>query len=465
MKRLRASWTIVLASLALALCEVAAFVTVRRVTAMVGDVSLPPRSSLGLVCTAAMFVVAVIAAFAFSSMVGAHAARGAKVPFAAMAIVACALTTFAALAPPIGSADNYSNTLMMRGWVQRGADPYTATPNDFSDDLLYPHTPTAWRGTSVVYGPLWSVVAAFPVFLTDEVSAQLAAMKGLNAAAYLVAGALLYKRFRRTVRPGVAEASFAFWLFNPAAVFEVANAGHNEGLLVLALSFTAIALADDDAPRAAIGVSAAALIKLWPVGLIVALLGPRRSATRWSMSVVIVALMIFACLVPFILGDRGSDGVVRMVTAPFQNAMGDGTSPRPFFFAPFRFTLLAVALLGGATMSVANAFAGIASLVACGAVALAATVGRLRGSISGLDAAILVMVAVFGFALAYVQPWYLLALLPFVFARDRGSPALVMAALAVMGFGWYLTGPGLFLLAIIAVAPLVSSKTLRAAWI
>lgn len=349
----------------------------------------------------------------------------------ALALMTLALYGTGMMLKPVGSVDNYWNTLMSRGWTQYGRNPYLTTPNDLSDDPLFPRTAREWRRTSMMYGPLYVLAAAVPTVTLSNAIAAMLGMKALVNAGYIAGGLLLYRHLRRRKNMN-ANLFLAAWLLNPVGFFEIANAGHNEGLLVLPLSVMAVGLLEKRPRLVLPGLAAAALIKIWPACLLPAALGVKGTRIRdWLYGAAISAAMTVAAFAVF---WHGWD-----IFQPLFNRLTDMNARN---FSP-GYALLTLATMGASSRAYSEHVAVITFFATLALALGTAVAGFLawRGRISATGAARLIIAVFLLVSLNWLQPWYLLAALPFILppGDDKGAAIYlaVIAGLGIFGFASY----------------------------
>ena len=161
--------------------------------------------------------------------------RGARL--AALAALAAAIQLAPLLGPLLLSTDAWTYWSYGRIAAVHDESPYTTPPSAFPHDPSYPYVGDAWRHTTSVYGPAFTL-ASEPLALAQGSSANAAAWsyKALAAAAMLAA-ALLAARLSR--RPALALVLVGW---NPAMALDFAGGGHNDAWLA-ALVVAALALA------------------------------------------------------------------------------------------------------------------------------------------------------------------------------------------------------------------------------
>jgi hypothetical protein len=118
-----------------------------------------------------------------------------------------------------------------------GGNPYVDTPSDFSADPAYEHAGAAWRETTSVYGPAFTLLSELVALVSGSSAAAAAWIFKVLAAAGVLACAVLAARLARD-RP--AAAALVGW--NPLFAVHFAGGGHNDALLA-ALALGALALA------------------------------------------------------------------------------------------------------------------------------------------------------------------------------------------------------------------------------
>ncbi len=161
--------------------------------------------------------------------------RGARL--AALAVLAAAIQLAPLFGPLLISTDAWTYWSYGRIAAVHHQSPYTTPPSAFPHDPSYPYVGGAWRHTTSVYGPAFTL-ASEPLALAHGSSADAAAWtyKTLAAAAMLAA-ALLAARLSR--RPALALVLVGW---NPAMALDFAGGGHNDAWMA-ALVVAALALA------------------------------------------------------------------------------------------------------------------------------------------------------------------------------------------------------------------------------
>jgi hypothetical protein len=177
---------------------------------------------------AAAFVLYVVAAL----LVSRRSTR-----LAALAALAAAIQLAPLFGPLLLSTDAWTYWSYGRIAAVHHESPYSTPPSAFPHDPSYPYVGDAWRHTTSVYGPAFTLVSE-PLALADGSSADAAAWtyKALAAVAMLAA-ALLAARLSR--RPALALVLVGW---NPAMALDFAGGGHNDAWMA-ALVVAALALA------------------------------------------------------------------------------------------------------------------------------------------------------------------------------------------------------------------------------
>ncbi len=179
---------------------------------------------------------------------------------AAVAAVALVVQLTPLAAPLLLSTDAW--TYWGYGWTaaEGGESPYSVPPEQIPANPALPWMGAAWRDTTSVYGPAFTL-ASEPLAAAAGDSETIAAWqyKSLAAASVLVAAALAARVARRRVL------ALAFVGWNPLLAVHLAGGGHNDAW-VGALAAAAVALAASRRAQAAGAVwSLAVLVKWVPV--------------------------------------------------------------------------------------------------------------------------------------------------------------------------------------------------------
>jgi hypothetical protein len=118
-----------------------------------------------------------------------------------------------------------------------GGNPYVDTPSEFSADPAYEHAGAAWRETTSVYGPGFTLLSELVALVSGSSAAAAAWIFKVLAAAAVLACVALAARLARD-RPWAA--ALVGW--NPLFAVHFAGGGHNDALLA-ALALGALLLA------------------------------------------------------------------------------------------------------------------------------------------------------------------------------------------------------------------------------
>ncbi|HUP33022.1 MAG TPA: glycosyltransferase 87 family protein [Gaiellaceae bacterium] len=230
-------------------------------------------------------------ALAFVAYLGALLLLRRRPPGLGAVLAAAAVIQLVPLASPLLlSTDAWAYWEYGRIAAVHGADPYVATPSMFPDDPAYEHAGAAWRETTSVYGPAFSLLSE-AVALVSGTSAPAAAwIFKVLAALGVLACVVLAARLARD-RP--LAAALVGW--NPLFAIHFAGGGHNDALLV-ALTLAALTLAASKRPALAAAAWVVALFVKWIPIVFFALrvlearaAGRRVSHAAFAAAVVVVA--------------------------------------------------------------------------------------------------------------------------------------------------------------------------------
>lgn len=232
-------------------------------------------------------------------------------------------------------------------------------------------------------------------------------------------------------RKGLDPRRVIIYAWCPLPIVEFAVAGHIDAF---AISFMVLAVLCATSSRqslrllAGICIGLAALVRLYPILLLVALVRRR----DWGLVVACFTTIALGYL-PFILPGQGD---IRSVLFSFtgQQDLHPGVLDlAPFYIASESGIKVQFTSILSVTHLLKMAVAGITVLLVC--------VQRLRRRMSG-EAAILLLLAVVLMVYAHVFPWYVTALLPWiailatpVWTREEGISPKGLALVMV----WYFT--------------------------
>ena len=354
----------------------------------------------------------------FIAMAATKAAE--KVPvglgLAIVILVALAMRIMALSEPPFLSDDIYR--YIWDGRVQAaGINPYRYVPADpllshLRDVLIFPKINRIDYATTI-YPPVAQFFYLVVTRLSESVTAMRLAFIGCEAVTLLVLIDLL-RRFNKPVTLAVAYA------WHPLAVWEIANNGHVDALMVMLVMIGLWLLVRFRKVAAGVFITLGALAKPYAIVALPACWRP----WDWRLPVAVV-LTVVACYLPYIgagqgvlgflftgylqeEGFRGGDGfwLVHIVRAAF----GDVPGLLPLYVA------LAAGTLGW--LALRSAFAQDVS-----------PERQVR------DVAFLIMTGLFFLTPNY--PWYYLAVVPLIVVGG-GAPAW---ALSIGAFLLYLLYP------------------------
>ncbi len=203
-----------------------------------------------------LFLVLLVAAFAF--YLAALALLRRKPPgLRAVLLVALAIQVAPLAGPLLLSTDAWTYWEYGRIAAVHGGNPYVDTPSEFSSDPAYEHAGAAWRETTSVYGPAFTLLSEVVALVSGSSAAAAAWIFKVLAAAGILACAVLAARLARD-RP--AAAALVGW--NPLFAVHFAGGGHNDALLA-ALALGALALAASGRKGLAGAAWAVAILLKW----------------------------------------------------------------------------------------------------------------------------------------------------------------------------------------------------------
>lgn len=141
--------------------------------------------------------------------------------FAVVAVLACAIQLAPLAAPLLLSSDAWTYWDYGRIAAVHGANPYRAVSEDYPRDPAAPYVGAAWRDSSTVYGPAFTL--ASESFARIDSRDAIAWIYKALAAAGMLAAAFLAARLSR--RPAYALALVGW---NPVLAVHMAGGGHND---------------------------------------------------------------------------------------------------------------------------------------------------------------------------------------------------------------------------------------------
>ena len=183
-----------------------------------------------------LYLTGELAAFA-AYVVGLLLLRRRAARLAPVAAIAAAIQLAPLGAPLLISSDAWTYWDYGRIAAVHDANPYREVPRDFPQDPAFPHVGGAWRDSTSVYGPLFTLGSEPPALAAgSSVDAAAWLFKSLAAAAMLGTVALAVLLAGRRA----FAAAFVGW--NPLLALHFAGGGHNDAWMAIAV-MAALALA------------------------------------------------------------------------------------------------------------------------------------------------------------------------------------------------------------------------------
>ena len=172
-----------------------------------------------------IFLALLVAAFA--AYLGALLLLRRRPPaLRAVVAVAIVIQLVPLAGPLLLSTDAWTYWEYGRIAVVHDGNPYVDVPNDFPDDPSYEYAGAAWRDTTSVYGPAFTLVSE-AVALVSGSSAAVAAWIFKTLAALAVLACVLLAAWLARERPYAA--ALVGW--NPLFAIHFAGGGHNDALM------------------------------------------------------------------------------------------------------------------------------------------------------------------------------------------------------------------------------------------
>lgn len=307
---------------------------------------------------------------------------------------------------PLLSTDLYR--YIWDGRVQgAGINPYAYVPADpalaaLRDAAIYPHINRADYAVTA-YPPLAQMFFFLVSRISESATAMRLAMVGCEIAIVAVVIALL-RRFERS------ETTVVAYAWHPLAVFEIANNGHIEGLMVALMMLGVWLLVSARKVAGAVAIALAAVVKPYAVLILPAFWRPSLS-NNWDWRVPLaVAAAILACYLPYL---RAGWGVFGFLTGGYIAEEGLSSGEGIWLVA---LTQILVGKVPGLTV-----LYGVIAASVMGALALRIAFGAERSPRETL-AAIILLLTVGLFLMSPNYPWYFLALVPLI-PLGAGAPA------------------------------------------
>ena len=239
------------------------------------------------------FLALLIGAFALY-VAGILLARASAPRLVAAWTLACAIQLAPLAAPLLLSTDAWTYWNFGRLATVHDANPYSTTPSAYPDDPSYPYVGTAWRHTTTVYGPGFTL-ASEPLARAAGTSSNAAAWiyKSIAAIAVLAAAALASRLSRRRSLAVV----FVGW--NPVLAVHFGGGGHNDAWIAFLVVAALAAAASGKRQLAGVSWAAAALVKWVPLVLLplrwleARATGRRVSHAGFAASVIVIGAAAF----------------------------------------------------------------------------------------------------------------------------------------------------------------------------
>jgi alpha-1,6-mannosyltransferase len=351
-----------------------------------------------------VFLVLLAAAFAVY-LVALALLRRRPPGLRAVLLVALVIQVAPLAGPLLLSTDAWTYWEYGRIAAVHGGNPYVDTPSEFSADPAYGYAGAAWRETTSVYGPTFTLLSELVALVSGSSAAAAAWIFKVLAAAGVLACAVLAARLARN-RP--AAAALVGW--NPLFAVHFAGGGHNDAMLA-ALALGALALAAVGRRGLAGAAWACTILLKWIPVVFLALRTVEARATGRRVDHLGFAAAALA-LVGLATWRYGFDWL-RAFGPLARNAEGQTSYALPHRLeqlgVPHGVTLLlaALALAGGLAWLVREAARG-----------------RVR---LGLSACLLMATT------PWLAPWYTIWALPFAAAEDDRRAKLI-----ALGFCAYL---------------------------
>ena len=183
-----------------------------------------------------LFLALLAAAFALY-LTALFLLRRSPAALGAVVAVAAAIQLVPLAGPLLVSTDAWTYWEYGRIAAVHDADPYVDTPNEFPGDPAYEKAGAAWRDTTSVYGPAFTLLSEGVALVSGSSAAAAAWIFKVLALGGVLACILLAARLARD-KPYAA--ALVGW--NPLFAIHFAGGGHNDSI-VIALTLGALALA------------------------------------------------------------------------------------------------------------------------------------------------------------------------------------------------------------------------------
>ncbi|MBA3944721.1 MAG: polyprenol phosphomannose-dependent alpha 1,6 mannosyltransferase MptB [Herpetosiphonaceae bacterium] len=198
---------------------------------------------------------------------------------------------------PVTSTDIFDYLFRGRIGAFYGKNPYLAVPSQFKQDPLA--ATVGWPNAPSAYGPLWETMSQGIAHLAGaSLKVNVLLHKAVAVLTYLGCGLAIWVISRPSGRRAQLIGSF-LWLWSPLALWEIVGAGHNDGLLLLAVLLGVWAAEQRRTFLAVVALTIGTLLKFLPILLLplVVVYGMRSAHTWRSRSwIFVVSLLIFSGL-------------------------------------------------------------------------------------------------------------------------------------------------------------------------
>ena len=334
--------------------------------------------------------------------------RGGLILILAMAV---AMRLLAVGEDPLLSTDIYR--YVWDGRVQAaGINPYALVPADealksLRDSVIYPNINRADYAVTA-YPP----VAQMFFFAVTRVSETLTAMRLAMIGCEIAVVAVLIDLLRRLRLPATAVVA---WAWHPLVIWEIANNGHADALMVSLLMIGLWLLVRSRRIAGAVAVALAALVKPYAVVVLPAFWRP----WDWRAPAAALAAVIL-CYLPYAGVGRGALGFVTTSGYLSEEGFTDGGG------------YWLVALVRAAAGDVPGL---TTAYLLCGAAIMTLLALRAISRANETPQEILVHVGTLVMAALFIlspnYPWYFLAVVPFL-TLGGGAPAWAMTLGAIL---------------------------------
>ncbi len=138
------------------------------------------------------------------------------------------------LIPPIGSADVYNYIFTTKVLTYYQQSPYLVPEGFFNNDPLIDLTFTRAHNVGLIYGPLWLLFYIIPSLLSNLASNLWLSVVffKLMAIIFNIGSAYLIFKILEITKEKYKYTGTILYMFNPFLLFEAANNGHNDILMI-----------------------------------------------------------------------------------------------------------------------------------------------------------------------------------------------------------------------------------------